>query len=78
MSEAGPSITVTSVTNALSFGIGILTSTPAIRLFCIYATLGVLIDFIYQVKDRNEFYITKWTSNNYLILSKKCPMNNHI
>lgn len=59
MSEAGPSITVTSVTNALSFGIGILTSTPAIRLFCIYATLGVLIDFIYQVKDRNEFYITK-------------------
>lgn len=78
MSEAGPSITVTSVTNALSFGIGILTSTPAIRLFCIYATLGVLIDFIYQVKDRNEFYIIKWTSNNYLILSKKCPMNNHI
>lgn len=59
MSEAGPSITVTSVTNALSFGIGILTSTPAIRLFCIYATLGVLIDFIYQVKDRNEFYIIK-------------------
>uniref|UniRef100_A0A0N4U1D9 SSD domain-containing protein n=1 Tax=Dracunculus medinensis TaxID=318479 RepID=A0A0N4U1D9_DRAME len=49
MSEAGPSITVTSVTNALSFGIGILTSTPAIRLFCIYATLGVLIDFIYQI-----------------------------
>ncbi|VDM50212.1 unnamed protein product [Toxocara canis] len=48
MEEAGPSITVTSLTNGLSFGVGALANTPAIRLFCIYAAIGVLIDFIYQ------------------------------
>lgn len=49
MEEAGASITVTSLTNGLSFGVGGLANTPAIRLFCIYAAVGVLIDFIYQV-----------------------------
>uniref|UniRef100_A0A0N5AXW8 SSD domain-containing protein n=1 Tax=Syphacia muris TaxID=451379 RepID=A0A0N5AXW8_9BILA len=47
--EAGPSITVTSLTNVLSFGIGALTGTLAIQIFCIYAAVGVLLDFIYQV-----------------------------
>uniref|UniRef100_A0A915C1G2 SSD domain-containing protein n=1 Tax=Parascaris univalens TaxID=6257 RepID=A0A915C1G2_PARUN len=49
MEEAGPSITVTSLTNGLSFAVGGLANTPAIRLFCIYAAVGVLIDFIYQI-----------------------------
>ncbi|VDK42943.1 unnamed protein product [Cylicostephanus goldi] len=49
MEEAGPSITVTSITNILSFGIGILTPTPAISLFCLYTCVGVAIDFVYQL-----------------------------
>ncbi|KAK6758404.1 hypothetical protein RB195_015926 [Necator americanus] len=49
MEEAGPSITVTSVTNILSFGIGILTPTPAISIFCLYTCVGVAIDFVYQL-----------------------------
>uniref|UniRef100_A0A914WR29 SSD domain-containing protein n=1 Tax=Plectus sambesii TaxID=2011161 RepID=A0A914WR29_9BILA len=48
MEEAGPSITITSLTNALSFMTGALTPTPAIRIFCLYTTAGVLIDFVYQ------------------------------
>ncbi|CAI4225069.1 unnamed protein product [Auanema sp. JU1783] len=49
MEEAGPSITVTSVTNILSFGIGVLTTTPAISIFCLYTAVGVTVDFIYQL-----------------------------
>ncbi|WKY12896.1 hypothetical protein Q1695_004034 [Nippostrongylus brasiliensis] len=49
MEEAGPSITVTSLTNILSFGIGILTPTPAISIFCLYTCVGVAIDFVYQL-----------------------------
>ncbi|CAJ0569337.1 unnamed protein product, partial [Mesorhabditis spiculigera] len=49
MEEAGPSITVTSATNVLSFAIGILTPTPAISLFCLYTCVAVFIDFIYQL-----------------------------
>lgn len=49
MEEAGPSITVTSVTNILSFGIGIATSTPAISIFCLYTCTAITIDFVYQL-----------------------------
>ena len=49
MEEAGPSITVTSLTNVLSFTIGALTGTMAIQIFCLYAAVGVLFDFFYQV-----------------------------
>ncbi|KAK5983363.1 hypothetical protein GCK32_008824, partial [Trichostrongylus colubriformis] len=49
MEEAGPSITVTSLTNILSFAIGILTPTPAISIFCLYTCVGLAVDFVYQV-----------------------------
>ncbi|VDD91725.1 unnamed protein product [Enterobius vermicularis] len=49
MEEAGPSITVTSLTNVLSFTIGALTGTMAIQIFCLYAAVGVLFDFFYQL-----------------------------
>ncbi|CAL2043930.1 unnamed protein product [Caenorhabditis brenneri] len=49
MEEAGPSITVTSATNILSFGIGIATPTPAISLFCLYTCIAVAVDFVYQL-----------------------------
>ncbi|KAK6042046.1 patched family protein [Cooperia oncophora] len=49
MEEAGPSITVTSLTNILSFAIGILTPTPAISIFCLYTSVGLAVDFVYQL-----------------------------
>jgi hypothetical protein len=49
LADAGPSITITSLTNFLSFAIGIGTPTPAIRVFCIYITVAVFFDYIYQV-----------------------------
>ena len=49
LADAGPSITITSLTNLLSFGIGIFTPTPAIRVFCIFTTTAVVFDYLYQV-----------------------------
>uniref|UniRef100_A0AC35U7S7 SSD domain-containing protein n=1 Tax=Rhabditophanes sp. KR3021 TaxID=114890 RepID=A0AC35U7S7_9BILA len=49
LSDAGPSITITSLTNLLSFGIGIYTPTPAICVFCVFVTVSVIYDYIYQV-----------------------------
>uniref|UniRef100_A0A914WW48 SSD domain-containing protein n=2 Tax=Plectus sambesii TaxID=2011161 RepID=A0A914WW48_9BILA len=49
MADAGPSITITSLTNALSFGIGALSPTPAIRVFCIFAACTVTFGYIYQI-----------------------------
>ncbi|KAH7723514.1 CBN-PTR-18 protein [Aphelenchoides avenae] len=49
LGEAGPSITITSLTNFLSFVIGIGTPTPAIRIFCVFISVAVLYDYIYQI-----------------------------
>uniref|UniRef100_A0A0N5A349 SSD domain-containing protein n=1 Tax=Parastrongyloides trichosuri TaxID=131310 RepID=A0A0N5A349_PARTI len=49
LADAGPSITITSLTNLLSFGIGIYTPTPAIKIFCVFVTVSVIYDYIYQI-----------------------------
>ncbi|CAD5210926.1 unnamed protein product [Bursaphelenchus okinawaensis] len=49
LADAGPSISITSLTNLLSFGIGIWTPTPAIRVFCLFTTVAVIFDYIYQI-----------------------------
>ncbi|VDN06956.1 unnamed protein product [Thelazia callipaeda] len=50
MSDAGVSITVTSMTDFGCFALGyFLCSTPAVRDFCIMTACGILMDYIYQI-----------------------------
>ncbi|XP_067946636.1 patched domain-containing protein 3-like [Watersipora subatra] len=46
--HAGVSITVTSITDIVAFGIGATTVLPALRDFCVYATIGIIAVFIVQ------------------------------
>ncbi|CEL94251.1 unnamed protein product [Vitrella brassicaformis CCMP3155] len=49
MSHAGMSITLTSITDALAFGIGASTTIPALSSFCAYASFGILWCYLLQV-----------------------------
>ncbi|XP_055952841.1 patched domain-containing protein 3-like [Argiope bruennichi] len=48
-SEAAVSVTITSLTNFISFWIGAITPFPSVRIFCIYTATAVLFTYIYQV-----------------------------
>uniref|UniRef100_A0A914V285 SSD domain-containing protein n=1 Tax=Plectus sambesii TaxID=2011161 RepID=A0A914V285_9BILA len=49
MKDAGPSITITSLTNALAFAVDIYSFTPAIQTFSIYSTAACVLCYIYQI-----------------------------
>lgn len=49
MSDAAISMLITALTDALSFGVGTITSIPAVQIFCIYTGTAIAITFIYQV-----------------------------
>ncbi|XP_023224626.1 patched domain-containing protein 3-like [Centruroides sculpturatus] len=48
-SEAAVSITITSVTNFVSFLIGLTTPFRAVRIFCLYTAVAILFTYIYQI-----------------------------
>lgn len=48
LTKAGTSIAVTSMTDAVAFAAGVSSTLPAIRDFCIFASVGILFDFLYQ------------------------------
>jgi hypothetical protein len=75
MKEAGPSITITSLTNALAFITGVFTPTPAIQIFCIYSTAGCIIDFFFQITFvaaaiACQEYWSDWVA----AIAEKCPI----
>ncbi|KHN88590.1 Patched domain-containing protein 3 [Toxocara canis] len=49
LAEAGPSITITSLTNFLSFAISAFTPTPAIQVFSTFISVSVVFDYFYQI-----------------------------
>lgn len=50
MQNAGVAVSITNVTDILSFLIGCLTDLPGVELFCTYAFVCVTFCYIYQVK----------------------------
>ncbi|XP_066275211.1 patched domain-containing protein 3-like [Branchiostoma lanceolatum] len=48
LKHAGVSITVTSMTDVVAFGVGASTILPALQSFCIYAAVSVFLAFVYS------------------------------
>ncbi|CAJ0927310.1 unnamed protein product, partial [Mesorhabditis belari] len=49
LSDAAVSILITALTDAFSFGVGTITSIPAVQIFCIYTCLAISATFVYQI-----------------------------
>ncbi|KAK5967546.1 Patched domain containing protein [Trichostrongylus colubriformis] len=49
MSDAAVAILITSTTDALSFGVGAITTLPAVHIFCVYTGVALAFAFIYQI-----------------------------
>ncbi|KAI6217302.1 SSD domain-containing protein [Aphelenchoides besseyi] len=49
MSDAAISMFITSLTDAFSFGVGTITTIPAVQIFCIYTALAIVLTFIFQI-----------------------------
>lgn len=49
MSEAAVSITITSVTDMISFWMGIISPFPSVRIFCTYSALAVTFTYLWHI-----------------------------
>lgn len=49
MSEAAVSITITSLTDMISFWIGIISPFPSVKIFCTYSGFAVCFTYIWHV-----------------------------
>lgn len=49
MSDAAISMCITSSTDTLSFGVGAITTIPAVQIFCFYTCAALAFTFLYQV-----------------------------
>ena len=58
MGKAGTSIFITSMTDFFTFMLGIFSQLPAMQSFAVYASMGVLFDFLYQVCKLLNYYVS--------------------
>ena len=65
--HAGVAITITSITNFIAFGIGATTAMPALKSFCVYASIGILSIFFFQV---GFIKILPWIHRLYLCVCR--------
>lgn len=65
LAKSGSSVTVTSITDVLCFAVGLFSNLPVVRLFCLYTSLALAVDYIYQVKLLLSFH---FLSFHFLIL----------
>ncbi|UMM12683.1 hypothetical protein L5515_001337 [Caenorhabditis briggsae] len=49
MADAAVSILITSSTDVLSFGVGTITTIPAVQIFCVYTGVAIFFAFLYQI-----------------------------
>eukprot|EP00929_Paragymnodinium_shiwhaense_P085969 TRINITY_DN4643_c0_g3_i1.p1 TRINITY_DN4643_c0_g3~~TRINITY_DN4643_c0_g3_i1.p1 ORF type:complete len:1361 (+),score=257.10 TRINITY_DN4643_c0_g3_i1:132-4214(+) len=59
MGHCGSAILLSSATNTLAFAVGARTPLPALQSFCIYTSVGMLLDFGFQV----TFFVALLTLN---------------
>lgn len=52
MTEVGHSISLTTITTTAAFCLGCISTIPSIQWLCIYASIAIFVDFIYQVTMR--------------------------
>jgi hypothetical protein len=64
MAKAGPSITLTSLTDFFAFLVGSNTTLPALSKFSIYCSVAILFDFALQVSSVNKNTDVNNTSNH--------------
>ncbi len=72
MALAGSSITVSCMTNVIAFAVGTYTSLEALLSFSIYASVGVLLVFLYQVGTGLPSY-RRWRSRSGLLCPRVVP-----
>lgn len=49
MSEAAVSITITTLTDAISFLMGIYSDFPSVKIFCIYTAMAVTFTYLWHI-----------------------------
>lgn len=52
LAEAGPSISISALTNIMAFTVGALTSPPEVRLFCMTNAFAIFVDTCFSGKYR--------------------------
>ncbi|CAG9536764.1 unnamed protein product [Cercopithifilaria johnstoni] len=73
--EIGPSISITSITNLIAFGIGYLTPTPQMSLFCLCTSFACLFDYIFTFTLLTPILYLANKSENVYIMAEKVPKN---
>uniref|UniRef100_A0A915PIT1 SSD domain-containing protein n=1 Tax=Setaria digitata TaxID=48799 RepID=A0A915PIT1_9BILA len=49
LADAAVAISITTITDMLTFGIGCLTTLPSVQMFCLYTFMGITFTYIYQL-----------------------------